>query len=172
MSQRKPRADAKLKNLPAEVQEEMFRRANTGSTVEEILAWVNSEHSVKSSEGAFSGWYSWFVLRKRMEKAKSRAAQATEEFATANPDAKLEDLERLGQMVFTAETIEGGDIGAYVKLMELKLRRAAQEIERSKLATAAKTKIEAGLDALFVEIKGNDRAEKLFAELKEAVANA
>jgi hypothetical protein len=75
-------------------------------------------------------------------------------------------------MVFTAETIENGNVKAYVELVKLQLQAAKQAIEREKITAAAKTKIEAGLDALLAEIQGNPKAMALFNQLKEAVAKA
>lgn len=147
---RKPRSDSKLKLLPDEVQETLWRLLNTPvdeegrpapvkeggkpMRMEDALAWLRDTHSVDSSLGALSDWYSWYGLRQRTERARARAEQATLEFARENPEVDSTDLERLGQMVFTAETIEGGDIKAYVALMNLRLKQKDQELDERRVA--------------------------------------
>jgi hypothetical protein len=65
-----------------------------------------------------------------------------------------------------------GDPKTFFLMAKIGLQREQQSLDREKLNAATKGKIEAGLDALGEEIKGNPRAEKLFAELKEVVSKA
>lgn len=68
-----------------------------------------------------------------MSAAAERAAQVRLELAkdsSITPD----DLERIAQTVFTAETLEGGDIKSYVALAKLNLQRRSLELDTRKLA--------------------------------------
>jgi len=177
MSQDKEiRSDAKLKNLPAEALEDLWRFRNPEEggeklTLEAIAVEIPLRYGFTVSLSTLSEFYAWLRLKRRMDAARERADQAKAELAK-DPNVTLEELERVAQTVFTAEAIEAKDINGYVSLAKLRLQSEKHDLERAKLAAAAKTKIEQGLDALFEEIQGNPRALKLFAELKEAVAKA
>ena len=72
------RADAKLKNLPGEMLETLWRLRNPEDdgqklTFVEVLAWLNLEHGIDSSLGALSEFYSWLRLKRRIESAAARA---------------------------------------------------------------------------------------------------
>ncbi len=131
------RADAKLKNLPKEMLETLWRMRNPEDEEEkkhtyvEVLAWLQGQ-GISSSLGALSEFYSWLRLKLRIERAAERATQVRMELAkdsTVTPD----DLERIAQTVFTAETIEGGDVEAFVKLATLRLNRQRVDQDERKL---------------------------------------
>jgi len=177
MSQDKEiRSDAKLKNLSAEALEDLWRFRNPEEggeklTLEAIAVEIPLRWGFTVSLSTLSEFYSWLRLKRRMDSAAERAQQARLELAK-DPSITPEDLERVAQTVFTAESIEAGNIKGYVSLAKLRLQAEKHELERAKLEAADKSKIEAGLDALFAEIQGNPRALKLFAELKEVVSKA
>ena len=146
-----------MKNLPAEMLETMWRLRNPEedgkkSTFVEVLAWLK-EQGIDSSLGALSEFYSWLKLKRRIESAAERATQVRMELAkdsTINPD----DLERIAQTVFTAETIEGGDVESYVKLATLNLnrRRVDQDERKLKLLEAKAARLDE-LEAKAKELK-------------------
>jgi hypothetical protein len=132
------RSDAKLKNLPQDVQEDLWRMRNPeegGEKVkfEDILVWLKSTHGMSSSLGALSEFYSWQRLRKRMDRAKSRSEQVRDELS-ADPSLTAEDLERAAQFTFTSEAMEGGNVKSYVMLARLRLQAVKLEQEGRKLA--------------------------------------
>jgi hypothetical protein len=49
-----------------------------------------------------------------------------------------DDIAKVGQMVFTAETIEDGNVKAYVELQKLRLQAAKQEMELRKVVMLEK----------------------------------
>jgi hypothetical protein len=171
------RADAKLQNLPEEAQEELWELRHPEEeggrvwTLTEIAAWVPGRFQFEVSKTTVGEFYQWLTLKKRCDAAAARALQAKIELAK-DPDINSDDIERMGQTIFAAEALEIGDVRAYVALAKLKLAKSKQALESQKLEQAAKDKIEAGLDALFAEIKGNPKAEKLFSELKATVAKS
>jgi hypothetical protein len=174
---KKPRADSKLKNLPEAEMEAIWLLMHPADT--ETQAWtldavavhVQDTYRFSVALSTLSEWHAWYALKRRMEMAAQRANQTSIELAR-NSDLSPEDIERVAQTVFTAETLERGDVGGYVQLAKLRLASSKQAIEREKIAASAKTKIEAGLDALLAEIQGNPKALKLFTDLQEAVAKA
>jgi hypothetical protein len=139
-STRKVNAHAKVKNLPEGDQETLWLLMHpTDSTVppytlEAALVHLQEEHGIECALSTLSEWHSWYALRKRMENAQARADQAKLEWLRENPDASPDELERLGQMVFTAESIEAGNIKGFVALMRERSKRKALEIDAAKLA--------------------------------------
>lgn len=139
-STRKTHANAKVKMLPDEAQEELYLLLHpTDTTVppytlEAAMVHLLDEHGVSCSLSTFSEWHSWYQLKKRLENAQARADQAKLEWLRKNPDASPDELEKLGQMVFTAESIEGGNIKGFVALMRERSRRKALDIDAAKLA--------------------------------------
>lgn len=139
-STRKTHANAKVKNLAEGDQETLWLLLHpTDSTVpaytlEAALVHLQEEHGVECALSTLSEWHSWYALRRRMENAQARADQAKLEWLRENPDASPDELEKLGQMVFTAESIEGGNIKGFVALMRERSRRKALDIDAAKLA--------------------------------------
>lgn len=134
------RSDSKLKRLPEADQETLWLLLHPVDpetrpySLEEALVYLEDEHGISCARSTLSEWRSWYALRRRLENAQARAEQAKLEWLKENPDATPEDLERLGQMVFTAESIEAGNVKGFVALMRERSRRVALEIDQRKLA--------------------------------------
>jgi len=180
---KKPRADSKLKNLPKVDQEHLWELLSQPQvamsdepgapmrpfTLQELQTEVPLLHGFTVALSTLSEWRSWYALRLRTQSAMARADQAKLEWLKENPDATPEDLGRLGQMVFTAESIEDGNIKGFVALMRERNRQRAIELDHEKFRAGLKSDLEKGLDALFEEIKGNEKAEEIFRDLKETL---
>ena len=150
------RSDAKLKNLPAEALEDLWRFRNpeeggTKLSYEEIAVEIPLRHAFTVSLSTLSEFYAWLRLKRRMDSAAERAMQARIELAK---DGSLtpEDLERSAQIVFTAETLEAGDVQGYVALAKLGLARKSLALDARRInllenaAAEAKAKLEAVLN--------------------------
>ena len=127
-----------MKTLPEDVQEGLFRlftatEDRPAMTLEEVTGVVATRCGLSVSLDTLSRWRSWYSLRSRMEAAKAKAEQARLEMLTQNPDMSPERLEEVAQMVFTAETLEGGDIKNYVALATLRLNQRRTEMDERKL---------------------------------------
>lgn len=132
------RSDAKLKNLPQEALDTLWRYRNPEEdgkklSLLEVQIELLSEFDIHVSLSTLSEFYSWLRLRRRMDAAASRAMQARIELAK---DGSLspEDLERAAQIVFTAETLEAGDVKGYVALAKLSHSRQQLQHDARKLA--------------------------------------
>jgi len=137
MDDKEIRADAKMKNLPPEALEELWLLRNPGEdgeklTLEAIAVAIPDRFGFTCSVSSLSEFYKWLRLKRRMEAATLRAEQARLSLAS-DPNMTPADLARVGQMVFTAETIEDGNVKAYVELVKLQLQAAKQDIEIRKL---------------------------------------
>jgi hypothetical protein len=152
------RADAKLKNLPQEILEELWRYRNPEEdgqklTYVEVLAVLQVKHGISSSLGALSEFYSWLRLERRMQAARNRAEQARTLLAQ-DPMATPEAIARVGQMTFTAEMVQDGNVKAFVSLEKLRiLERQINQDERRLALLESKARRMDELEAKAKEIK-------------------
>lgn len=162
------RADAKLKNLPKEILEELWRYRNPEEdgqklTYVEVLAELQARHGIASSLGALSEFYSWLRLERKMEAARNRAEQARLLLAQ-DPDATPAAIARVGQMTFTAEMVQDGNVRGFVALEKLRiLERQVNQDERKLALLETKARRLDELEAKAKEIKqaGGFSAETL-----------
>jgi len=138
MSDKEIRADAKLKNLPAEALEELWRFRNPEEggekmTLEAIAVEVPLRFGFTCSLSSLSEFYKWLRMKRRMDSAAERAEQARLELAK-DPSITPEDIERVAQTVFTAETLEAGNVKGYVALAKLRLQSRALDHDARRLA--------------------------------------
>ena len=176
MEDREVRADAKLKNLQPEDLDLLWEFRNPGPggkklTFSKIRVEIPLRWGFSVSQSTLSDFYVWLRLKRQWNRAAATAEQARIEMAK-DADFSDDQLDRFYERVLKAEATETGNAKNYVALGKLQLTRLKQEIEREKLSAASKSKIEAGLDALYAEIKGNAKAEALFEKLQEVVAKA
>lgn len=174
------RSDAKLKNLPPAVLDELWRMrhpveeqadAEEGEEPKvfkyvEILVWLKETHGVDSSLGALSGFYAWLRMERRFRRAEEVADQVRQELAKGNTYT-AEDIEREAQRVFTAEALEYGDVKAFVALSKLRLenRRLDQDERRLVMLETREQRRVAAEEA----IKGIQGDTKLTAEEQRAM---
>ena len=140
------RADAKLKNLPEAALEELWRYRNPEEggekmTLEAIAVEVPLRWGFTVSLSTLSEFYCWLRLKRRMDAAAERAAQTKLELAK-DPSFSSEEIERVAQTVFTAETLETGDVKGFVALAKLRLnaRKLDQDERRIALLEAKAAK--------------------------------
>lgn len=174
MADEEIRADAKLKNLPEGKLDELWllRHPVDGGKrkkIREIKALLPKQFGLSASISTISGFYRWLRQKRETEQSMEAAEQAKLEFLKENPDASPEALHSLAQMVFTNKAMQQGDVKAWAKVAGIWERKKAREFNEKKFQAAIKSKLETGLDALFEEIKGNERAEKIFKQLKDVL---
>lgn len=170
---KKPRSDSKLDGLSSSQRAELIRLLADGCSYKQALEWLEAECMVTVSLSALTPFYKRHVVPLLKERRDYAAAQAEAIVAQVGAiDWDVASRERLRQLAFRELNREDADVDTVEKLANLMLKSSQQEIERERLMSNLKSKIDAGLDALFAEIKGNPKAEKLFAELKAAVAKA
>ncbi len=157
---KKPRSDSKLKNLPQEEQEALWELLTTPQvlmdaeepegamrpfSLQELQAEVPLRHGFTVALSTLSEWHSWYALRQRTERATLRVDQAKLEWLKDNPASTPEELERLGQILFTSESIEEGNAKAFVALRKLsqKDRLLEHDDRRIKLLEEKAAKVDA-----------------------------
>jgi hypothetical protein len=90
-----------------------------------------------------------------MEAARERASQAREELAK-DPNATPEDVARVGQIVFTSEMVDAGNVRGFVALEKLRLaNRVADQDERRLAILEAKARRLEDAEAKVAAIQGD-----------------
>lgn len=185
------RSDAKLKNLPRETLDELWDLkfpadpAQKALGLVEICGVLRDQYGIEIGKSALAECYQWLEVQRRMWARESLIDQVKEIIAR---DASLspEQVRKAGQRLFmadgilerdvtkfaTAASLEGDDYRAAQKDREIELRKEANAIARDRLTAATRSKIDAGLDALYEEIQGNPKAVELFRQIKEIVRKA
>ena len=173
MEDKKPRSDSKLDGLSESQRGELVRLLVDGCSYREALEWLDAECMTKSNLSSLSAFYNRHVvplIKERRDFAAMQAQAIVTQIGGVDWDKA--SVERVRNLAFRELNRENPDVETVEKLGNLILKNRQLEFAREKLTVSIKSKIEAGLDALFEEIKGNPRAEKLFAELKEVVSKA
>ena len=173
---KKPRADSKLKNLPEEIQEGFWLLLNPSDpevkayTLEDLGGEIFDKHQISVGLATLSEWRSWYALKRRMEMATERADQARLELAKSG-EYSPQDIERVAQTIFTAETLQAGDVEAYVKLATLRLKSRSLDRDERKLKILEEKNASAkkALEAATAKAKaGGGISEETLKELEEA----
>lgn len=168
---KKPRSDSKLDSLPDHQWAELCELLVAGEKYEAALAWLFDECGVSSSYAALSGFYKRHcvpILKERRSFAAMTAESLIADAGLTDWDAAI--LEKFKQKSFELMTLQGADPKDVSEMLKLFLKSQDQELNRRRFQDALTSKLEAGLDQLYEEIKGNDVAEKIFAELKKVLS--
>lgn len=130
MSERKPRADSKLKTLPEERQGQIAEFARDHSLAETVL-WLR-EDGVQSSAAALSEFLSWYLLRDQLRKNESTVETVLEQLRGARPDLTESDLFSAGQSFFSALAIEQRDALSWKRVQDVKVKTEALKLLEKK----------------------------------------
>jgi hypothetical protein len=186
-----PRSDAKLKNLPREVLDELWDLKAPADAEQkalglvEICGVIRDQYKIEIGKSALAEFYQWLEVQRRM-RARETLIDQVKEIIARDATLSPEQVRKAGQRLFmadgilerdvskfaTAASLEGDDYRAAQKDQEIALRKEANAIARDRLNAASRSKIEAGLDALYEEIQGNPKAVEHFQKIKEIVRKA
>lgn len=161
---RKPRADARLKNLPAARQESIADYARTHS-LDDTVAWLRAD-GVATSSGALSEFLSCWRLKVQLDRNASAAERLITTLRAASPQLDPVALQTAGQAFFTALAIEQQDPKVWSATQQIELRREALKLERDKFQAAREAAREA------VEESAAAKSGKLDAETKAEILAA
>jgi hypothetical protein len=186
------RPDAVLKNLPEEVLDELWDLKHPADPREQeplglvsICALLPERYGVKLGKSALSEFFQWLEAW-RDQRARARHADRIKEEIAKDHTLTPEQIKKAGQRIFMMEGLLQKDAKVFAAAVEIgqndtrlaqneemiRIRKEAGKREETKLSLATKGKLEAGLDALFAEIKGNAKAEAAFKQLQEVVRKA
>lgn len=178
---KKPRPDAKLLNLPEDQAAALSEWLLSGMSYGRARALMKKQFGISASLSSFSGFWE-AICAPELLRRRARTVKMADEFADlvkkepGSWDAVL--LDQVKQKAFEMANNPGfkaTDLAALMQLVlkaqEQKLRAEALEHEKEKFRAALRTKVEAGLDALYQEIKSNPKAVARFKDLQEAMAS-
>lgn len=133
---KKPRGDAKLKTLPADLQALLFAMLRQKTAVV-VKAWLAKEHQVQTSTGALSHFYAWYPLSRRLEQAADFADQLKQQLAKL-PEIALDaqKLSTVAQVAFEARALQEEDADLYVALKKRRQKDAELAITESRHSLA------------------------------------
>lgn len=130
-----PRADSKLKNLPAEVQEQLYAKVlelkSGGLRQEEALPWLRKEHGIKSSTGSLSDFLSWYSAR-LLSRDRHQRVLALLEKDRATGQFSDEELFQRGQRFFAELTIAEEDAKGWASVHKTTTDRQSLDLDRKK----------------------------------------
>jgi hypothetical protein len=178
---RKPNPNNPLNTLSEDQEAEVGEYVRT-HTLAKTVAWLASQ-GVKTRATALSDWYRRWSLQQQLRAAELRADRFRHWLAESFPKLSQWELDRRATVVFQTEAMQAGDARTYLsfatarhkaKMDKVKFdqRERAMTQDREKWLTAQKSNIEAGLDALFLEVKDNTEARELFQKFKTVVTKA
>lgn len=131
----------------------------------------------KSAQSEFWQEFSpyWFASKRRALQRTVAVVNAEIEASPLQVDAALRDEIKqraweLLQSPVMPEKLVKAFLTAVLKLRDQDDRKEQRALDREKFDAAERTKIEAGLEAMRVEIAGNTRALAAWAQLKETLA--
>lgn len=134
-AQKKPRADAKLKTLPAERQADIFARlslpADQGGGYAGTLKWLK-DGGFDTSLGALSGFYSWYSLRQQLARNESTVQALLEKVTETDSELSPEKIQELGQSFFSALALEQQDAKTWYLTQQLGLKKEQLQLDRQK----------------------------------------
>lgn len=158
-------------------------------TYDQAAARLSERYSLKVSTSRLSDWWRAEQDRQLQDQMLGRIASGSAlnkridaEFAN-NPAPQIETLINLFKLIVQQLAVSGQINPKLLELLAplmkpvmefLKITEHARdrEFDKEKWTEQQKTKIEAGLDALFQEVKGNPEARSFFEKFKAVVNQA
>lgn len=166
MSERKVRADAKLKLLPATVQEQLAQVCNEpGGTLEKARTWLKQEHGVAVSVNTISEWLAWYQMKRVAALREAKVEAWLECERLEHPELTDEELFRRGQRKFSLLAIAEENPEEWARVQALGLERDRRDEQK-------KTAREKALDALAAEVRNNAQAQAALEALTQALREA
>lgn len=123
MNDKEIRADAKLKNLPEEELEAMWRYRNPEEggeklTLEAVCVEVPLRYGFTVSMSTLSTFYAWLRVQRRLSARALLSDQLKLELAQ-NPDVSEDQIQRAGQRLFMAEGIIEKDARVFADMVKI-----------------------------------------------------
>lgn len=168
---KKPRCDSMLDRLPESRVMELRDGLLNGWSQDEAKSWLATECGMIVKSGAtitrFYKRHCAPVISDRRKLAAVKSEIYVKEAGRTDWDAAT--MELVSQVTFEMLDGQRSDPKVAEKFVKLVLKRDAQDQSRNKAKELARTKVDAGMEAMFAEIKGNSKAEAAFRALKEAI---
>ncbi len=126
----KPRADSKLKTLPAERQAAIAEHARD-HTLAETVKWLGDD-GLKTSSAALSEFLSWYSLRAQLARNESTVDTLLAGLAKDHPDWDPEKIQTVGQSFFTALALQQQDPKQWFLIQQTQMKREQLALDKNK----------------------------------------
>jgi len=127
------RSDAKLKRLPDDLQEQLYKYATMPNvTQENTRAWLETEHGIKTSAGAFSEWMTWYAARKRTLDRQQKVLGMLQAKKAAHPEWTDDYIFSEGQSIMALLTLAEEDPKGWALIQRTARDREAGAMDRAK----------------------------------------
>jgi len=177
----KPDPRSPLNRLTEERAAEVVDYTRTHS-LKQTVDWL-ARGGLKTSYSSLWKWLNRRSLRQCFKEAESSADEFHDWLTKAFPKLSQRELERRASLMFQFKAVKSGDAKTYLALAtarhkskmdkaRIEQRERALAQAREKWLAAQRTKIEAGLDALYLEVKDNAQARELFQKFKAVATKA
>jgi hypothetical protein len=177
----KPDPRSPLNRLTEDRAAEVVDYTRTHS-LKQTVDWL-ARDGLKTSYSSLWKWLNRRSLRQCFTEAESSANEFQDWLAKSFPKMSQRELERRASLMFQFKAVKSGDPKTYLALAtarhkskidkaRLNQRERAMNQDHEKWLAAQKTKIEAGLEALYLEVKDNAEARELFQKFKTAATRA
>lgn len=129
-TERKPRADARLKTLPEDRQAEISALLASRSLVD--VRGILREQGLETSIAALSEFLSWWQVKESLRRREQRVAGILEQINTSGPKLDTEKLFDLGQSLFGAMAISEEDSKAWHRTQRIAMDRQKLALDRER----------------------------------------
>jgi len=179
---KKPRSDKKLEALSEDQADQLYLLMRVpGASLVDVKKIVLEKFSLDVSTRALSKFwreYTEQLNRERILRSARNADQFGAKLAERVPDIAKALKAQLMHIAFDAG-MQGVDIKTIETIMNIvggmdqaELTKARIALDMEKFRESLKTQQEKALDALFVDIRGNQEAEQLFFKFRDVVRGA
>jgi len=128
---KKPRSDSPLRTLPEDVQEQVIVWLKEKPQAE-VRRLVKDAYGFAPSDGALSGFWSWFHLRRQLARNSAVTESLVAELAQRNPDLSPDALLEAGQAFFSALAVEQQDAKAWTETQKIGIARQQLALDQAK----------------------------------------
>jgi len=137
----KPRADAKLKTLPDDRQDDIAEYARDHTLADTVL-WLGSS-GIQVSSSTLSAFLSWYQVRAQLTQNNSAVHEVLTQIAKQDPEMTVERITELGQKFFIGLAIEKRDPRAWFLVQQIACRQAELQLELQRYRDLIQTRKEA-----------------------------
>ena len=113
MTNRKPRPDSSLKNLPDDLQAEIYEYTRTNSLAA-TSAWLLVEHKIRVDLSNVARWRSWYCEQQVFRRAHDTGEHIREWLHAEFPTISEQELNRRLDIFFKTEALRAGDSSTYL----------------------------------------------------------
>lgn len=127
---RKPRADCLLKNLPEDRQAEIADFA-TPNTLADTVTWLR-QSGLQTTTSSLSKFLSWYHLKQQLARNESAVLSLLDELDKRNPAITAEKMYEAGHFFFASSALEKQDSRGWYLTQQVALLRDQNKLESTK----------------------------------------